>query len=176
MERQATTYTYLPTSLLKRERLRYQMLFDTNKPLFGSVCSTQGVVADTCAQLWKNANDLVAEAGIHPLQSIDETTSVSTRVVEVEYLKKASQTSIQDLMFFDEKSIDEHLLFPTRLTQKIRSFVNAMVERLQQEVAAKVCNGESVLERLQSSKLESIFNDYSTWKEHQDQQQEQTTS
>jgi hypothetical protein len=57
------------------------------------------VVADTCAQLWKNANDLVAEAGIQPLQSIDETTYVSTRVVEVEDLKKASQTSIQDLIF-----------------------------------------------------------------------------
>jgi len=66
------------------------MLFDTNKPLFESVHSTQGVVAYTCAQLWKNANDLVAEAGIHPLQSIDETTSISTRAVEVEDLKEAS--------------------------------------------------------------------------------------
>jgi hypothetical protein len=87
-----------PTSLpvySKRERLRYRMLFDTNKPLFMSVCSTQGVVADTCAQLWKNANDLITEAGIQPLQSIDETTFVSTRAVEVEDLKKASQTSIQ---------------------------------------------------------------------------------
>jgi hypothetical protein len=37
------------------------------------------------------------------LQSIDETNYVSTRVVEVEDLKKASQTSIQDLKFFDEK-------------------------------------------------------------------------
>jgi hypothetical protein len=40
-------------------------------------------------------------------------TYVSTRVVEVEYLKKASQTSIHDLMLFDEKSIEEHMLFPT---------------------------------------------------------------
>jgi hypothetical protein len=86
-----------PSSLTvysKRERLRYRMLFDTNKPLFGSVCSMQGVVADTSAQLWKNANDLVTEAGIHPLQSIDEMTYVNTRAVAVEDLKKASQTSI----------------------------------------------------------------------------------
>jgi hypothetical protein len=71
-----------PTSLpvySKRERLRYRMLFDTNKPLFMSVRSTQGVVVDTCAQLWKDANDLVTEAGVQPLQSIDEMTYVSTR-------------------------------------------------------------------------------------------------
>jgi len=80
-----------PTSLpiySKRERIRYQMLFDTNKPLSGSVCSTQGVVSNTFAQLWKNVNDIVAEAGIQPLQSIDETTSINTRMVEVEDLKK----------------------------------------------------------------------------------------
>jgi hypothetical protein len=79
-------------------------------------------------------------------------------------------------MLFDEKSIEEHLLFPTRLTQKIQSFVNSMVEWLHQEVVEKFCNGELVLERLKSSKLESIFNEYSTWKEHQDQQQEHTTT
>jgi hypothetical protein len=66
------------------------MLFDTNKPLFVSVYSTQGVVADTCAQLWKNAMDIVAVEGIQTLQYIDETTSVSTRVVEVDVIKKAS--------------------------------------------------------------------------------------
>jgi hypothetical protein len=112
----------IPTFLTvysKRERLIYQMLFDTNKPLFGSVLSIEGVVVDTYAQFWKNANDLIVEVGIHPLQSIYETTSISTKVVEVEDLKKAIQTSIQDLMFFDEKSIDEHLLFPTQHTQKI---------------------------------------------------------
>jgi hypothetical protein len=38
-------------------------------------------------------------------------------------------------MLFDEKSIEEHLLFPTRLTHKIQSFVNATVEQLHQEVA-----------------------------------------
>jgi hypothetical protein len=158
-----------PTSLpvyLKRERLRYRILFETNKPLFGSVCSTQGVVSHTCEQLWKNANDLVTEAGIQPLQSIDQTTSVSTRAVQVEYLNKASHKSIQDLMLFDEKSIEEHMLFPTWITQKIQSFVNATVEWLHQEVAAKLCNRESILERFQSSKLERIFSDYSTWKEH----------
>jgi hypothetical protein len=79
-------------------------------------------------------------------------------------------------MPFYKKLIDEHLLFPTWLTHKIQSFVNAMVEWLQQEVATKVCNEESVLEILKSNKLERIFNDYSTWKEHQDQQQEHTTS
>jgi hypothetical protein len=96
----------LPTSLpiySKRERLKYQMIFDTIKPLFGSVCSTQGLVADICAQLWKKYNNLVAEARIYTMQSIDETTYVSTREVEVEDLKKLNETSIQYLMFFDEK-------------------------------------------------------------------------
>ena len=124
------------------------------------------MVSHTCEQLWKNVNDLIAEVGIQPLQSIDEKNFFSTRVVEVEYLKKTGQTSIQDLMLFDEKSIEEHMLFPTWLTQKIQSFVNATVEWLHQEVAAKLCNRESILERFQSSKLEIIFSDYSTWKEH----------
>jgi hypothetical protein len=64
------------------------------------------VVVDTCAQLWKNVNDFIVEAWIHPLQSIDEMTYVITREVEVEYLKKASETSIQDLILFYEKSIE----------------------------------------------------------------------
>jgi hypothetical protein len=64
------------------------------------------VVADRCEKLWKYANDLVAEAGVQPLHSIDETTSVSTRAIEVEDLKKTSQKSIQYLMLFDEKSIE----------------------------------------------------------------------
>jgi hypothetical protein len=46
------------------------------------------VVADTCAQLWKYDNNLIAEAWIQPLKYIDEMTFVSTRAVEVEDLKR----------------------------------------------------------------------------------------
>ena len=66
-------------------------------------------------------------------------------------------------MIFDEKSIDEHLLFPTWLTQKIQFFVNSMVEQLHQEVVAKFYNRELDLEIFQSSKIKIIFNDYYTW-------------
>jgi len=60
-------------------------------------------------------------------------------------------------MLFDEKSIEEHLLFATWLTHNIQSFVNSMVEWLHQEVATKVCDEEAILEILQSSKIEIIF-------------------
>ena len=59
-----------PTALpiyLKRERLRYQMLFDTNRILFVSSRSTQGVATKTCTKLWKDANDLIEEAGVQPM-------------------------------------------------------------------------------------------------------------
>jgi hypothetical protein len=94
---------------------------------------------------------------------------VSTIMVEVEDHKKSIQENIQNLIQFEEKSIEEHLLKPARLTHKIQSFVKATSEQLYQEVSAKVCNGESVLERLQSRKLESILSDHSIWKEYQDQ-------
>lgn len=55
----------------------------------------------------------------------------------MEYLKKSNQASIKDLMLFEEKSIEEHMLFPTRLTHKFQSFVKAMSERLYEEVTAK---------------------------------------
>jgi hypothetical protein len=153
-----------PTTLLvysKREKLRCQMLFDTSRPLFKSACTTQGATTDTCTKLWRNANDLVEEAGVQPMQSIDETTSSSTRMVEVEDHKKSIQMNIQNLCQFEEKSIEEHLLKPARLTHKIQSFVKNTTEQLYQEVSTKVCNGELVLERLQSSKLESILRDHS---------------
>jgi len=59
-----------PTTFLvysKRERLKYQILFDTSIPLFMSTRSTQGAAVDTCAKLWRNENDLVEEAVVQPM-------------------------------------------------------------------------------------------------------------
>jgi len=82
-------------------------------------------------------------------------------MVEVEDHNKYIQENIQNLSQFEEKSIEEHMLKPAQLIHKIQSFVKTTLEHLSQEVSAKVCNGESVLERLQSKKLESILSDHS---------------
>jgi hypothetical protein len=82
------------------------------------------------------------EGGVQPLQYIDEMTFFITRAVQVEYLNKSSLVGIQYMILFEEKSIEEHLCFPTLIAHKIQSFVKAMVEQFYQEVSTKVCNRE----------------------------------
>ena len=77
------------------------MIFDPNKPLFMSARSTEGAGANTCVKLWKDANDIVEEVGVQPIQSIDETTPVSSIMVEVEDLKKSIQVNIHNLIQFE---------------------------------------------------------------------------
>jgi hypothetical protein len=72
--------------------------------------------------------------------------------------------------------LEEHLLRPTRLTSKIQLFVKNAAKELHQELSAKVCSGELIVEKLQSGKLEDIMKDYSLWEEYQDQMQGQSSS
>jgi hypothetical protein len=65
--------------------------------------------------------------------------------------------------------LEEHLLRPARLINTIQHFVKDTTKELQQEVSSKVCNGELIIEKLQSGKLEDIMKDYSLWEEYQDQ-------
>jgi hypothetical protein len=65
----------------------------------------------------------VKEAGMQPMFSINKTTSVNTRMVEVEEHKKNSQKNIHNMYQFEKESIEEHFLRPTRITHKIQFFV-----------------------------------------------------
>jgi hypothetical protein len=54
--------------------------------------------------------------------------------------------------------------------------VKCTAQEFQQEVSTKVCDGELVIEKMQSGKLEDIMKDYSLWEEYQDQMQGQSNS
>jgi len=95
------------------------------------------------------------------LLSIDEVTPLTTRIIEVEKHKKISQVSIQSLTHIGKESLEEHLFRPSQLIIKIQQFVKSTVTELQQEVSDKVCNGELIIERLQSGKLDDIMKEYS---------------
>jgi len=144
-----------PASLLvylKRERIRYQILFDSTRPFFMSSCSTQGETDNTCTKLWKYANDLVKEAGVQPMHSIYEMTSVSARMFEVEDLKNYIQENIQSLMQFEE-----HLLKLSQLTQKIQYFVKATSGHLYQEVSTNFCKKRFILREIAIKKTQDHF-------------------
>ena len=68
--------------------------------------------------------------------------------------------------------MEEHLLRPTWISNKIQHFVKNVEKELHQEVSTKVCNGELIVEKLQSRKLEDIMKYYYLWKEYEDQMQE----
>jgi hypothetical protein len=76
--------------------------------------------------------------------------------------------NIQNLCQIEGESIEEHMLRPAQLTHKIQSFVKNTTEKLYEKVSNNIFNGESVLERLRSRKIEGILRDHSLWKEYQD--------
>jgi hypothetical protein len=102
---------------------------------------------------------------------IYKETPATTRIVEVEERKEISQVIIQSLNQVERESLEEHLLRPTRLTSKFQHFVKISAKELHQEVFAKVCSGELIMEKLQSGKIEDIMKYYSLWEEYQDQKQ-----
>jgi hypothetical protein len=127
-------------------------------------------------ELWNSSNEFMKEFEMQPLLSIDEVTPLTTRIIEVEEHKKIIQVSIQSLTHIGKESLEEHLLRPSRLIIKIQQFVKSTVKELQQEVSAKVCSGELIIERSQSGKLEDIMKDYSLWEEYQNQIQDENIS
>jgi hypothetical protein len=98
---------------------------------------------------------------MHPMLSIYEETPTIARIVEVEECKEIIQVSIQILNHIEGESLEEHLLRPTRLTSKIQHFVKNAAKELHQQVAAKVCSGELIVDKLQLGKLEDIIKYYS---------------
>jgi hypothetical protein len=141
--------TTLPVYSIE-ERLRYQVFFDTWKPFLKNVQVTQKATTNACMELWNSSNDLMKEFEMQPMLSIDEVTPTTTRIVEVEECKKIIQVSIQILTQIGKESLEEHLLRPSRLIIKIQQFVKITMKELQQEVSAKVCSGELIIERSQS--------------------------
>jgi hypothetical protein len=49
-------------------------------------------------------------------------------------------------------------------------------KELHNDVSAKVCNGELMIEKMKSSNLEDIMKDYSLWEEYQNQMHEKKNS
>jgi hypothetical protein len=68
------------------------------------------------------------------------------------------------------------MLKPVRLINMTQHFVKHTTQELKKEVSTKVCDGELVMEKMQSGKLEDIMKDYSLWEEYQDQMQGQNNS
>jgi hypothetical protein len=72
--------------------------------------------------------------------------------------------------------MEEHLLRPSQLIIKIQQFVKSTTKELQQEVSAKVCTRELIIEISQFDKLDDIMKDYSLWEEYQNQMQDDNNS
>jgi len=79
----------------------------------------------------------------------------------VEECRRASKVSIESLTQVGKESLEEHLLNPLRLVSITQYYVKSTTKELHQEVSAKVCNGELIIEKMQSGQLEDIVKDYS---------------
>jgi hypothetical protein len=63
--------TTLPLYSIK-EKLRYQVFFDTWKPFLKNMQVSQKETTNTCMELWSSSNDLMKEFGMQPMLPIDE--------------------------------------------------------------------------------------------------------
>jgi hypothetical protein len=68
----------------RKEKLRYQVFFDTWKPLLKDIQAIQETTIDACKKLWNSSDGLMEEFRMQLMPPIDEATPATIRIVEVE--------------------------------------------------------------------------------------------
>ena len=91
------------------------------------------------------------------------------RLAEVEECRVITKVNIENLTQVKKEFLEEHLLKPSKLINTTQHFVKCTTQEFHQEVSTKVCDGELVIEKMKSRKLEAIMKNSSLWEEYQDQ-------
>jgi hypothetical protein len=119
---------------------------------------------------------LLEEFGMEVMLNLDEATPSELRIAEVETKRDSNQQAIDQITEINKEVLNEHLVKPTRLVTMAKDYIRNTEQSIKLEVAAKICDGELDLEKMQLNRLDVILKYYNLWKDYRDNMELQKTS